>query len=42
MYLIDVEQWSYSARSSSDEQKYGPLFCVRSVQVPVLSLPENV
>lgn len=42
MYLIDAEQWSYSARLSSGEQEYESLFCARYVQGPVLSLPENV
>lgn len=42
MYLIDAEQRSYNARSSSGEQKYEPLFYARSVQGLVLSLPENV
>lgn len=41
MYLIDVEQWSYSVPSSSVEQIYAPYFCANSVKGLILSLSKN-
>lgn len=41
MYLIDVEQWSYSVRSSSVEEIYGPYFCASSVKGLILSLSKE-